>query len=313
MPMDNPTLTRMIQPALPGAVAASSEALDGMANNSYRVVLDGRDSPVVVRVYTRAPESAAKEWEIMTHVSRRLPVPSILWHGQIPELCDKPYAVLRWVDGVPLDTIIRKGGADAHQAAYAAGEVLGRIGSFTLPKPGFIGPGLTICEPMDSFAQAVRQCAEECAFKGLAAERMERDLAARMWAFAMQNAARLNRIRDGKCLIHADFHGRHLIMRRARGVWTVAGVLDWEFAFSGPQLFDMGQMIRYKGLPAEYHDDFARGFADHGGELPDDWRTLGRVCDLVNLLQFLSREDLTPEMLKHWVNALRYSLDEEGA
>lgn len=311
--MDNTTLTRMIQRAFPGAIVAAAEALDGMANSSYRAMLEGRESPVVVRVYTRAPESASREWEIVSHVARRVPVPNILWQGSDPEVCDNPYAVLRWVDGVRLDTIIKDGGADANQAAYAAGEVLGRIGSFTFPKAGMFGADLTIAQPWESFAQGIRDCARDAAFKGLAAERMGRDLAARMWAFAMQHAARLNRVRDGKCLVHADFHGRHLIMKRSKDQWSVAGVLDWEFAFSGPQLFDMGQMIRYQGLPPEYHDDFARGFADHGGELPDDWRTIGRVCDLVNLLQFLGREDLSPDQERHWVNALRYSLDAEGA
>lgn len=311
--MDNQTLTRMIQPAFPGGTVTDSAPLDGMANSSYRVTLDGREAPVTVRVYTRAPESAAREWEIMANVARRVPVPHIFWQGSNPDLIDKPYAILRWVDGVPLDEVIAEGGPEAHQAAYAAGEVLGRIGSFTFPKAGFLGPDLTIAEPMDSFAQGIRDCVRDCAFKGIAAERMGRDLSARMWSFAMRHVGRLNRIRDGKCLVHADFHGRHLIMRRSREEWTVAGVLDWEFAFSGPQLFDMGQMIRYQGMPPEYHDDFARGFADHGGELPEDWRTIGRVCDLVNLMQFLSRPELTTEMQTHWLNALRYSLDAEGA
>jgi aminoglycoside phosphotransferase (APT) family kinase protein len=311
--MENSTLARLIQPALSGAVVSSAEALDGMANDSYRVHLDGREAPVAVRIYTRAPESAVREWEILKHVARRVPVPHILWQGADSEDDNRPYAVFRWVEGVPLDEIVRQGGEDAHRAAYAAGEVLGRIGSFTFPKPGFFGPGLVIHEPMDSFAQAIRNCVKECSFKGIAAERMGRDLASRMWAFAMQHVGRLNRIRDNKCLVHADFHGRHLIMRRNMGAWTVGGVLDWEFAFSGPQLFDMGQMIRYEGLPPEYHDDFARGFVEHGGELPDDWRTIGRVCDLVNLMQFLSREELAPEWEKHWVEALRYSLEEEGA
>jgi aminoglycoside/choline kinase family phosphotransferase len=42
-------------------------------------------------------------------------------------------------------------------------------------------------------------------------------------------------------LVHADFNPKNILVRGA----SVAAVLDWEFAFSGTPLFDVGNMLRF--------------------------------------------------------------------
>ena len=77
----------------------------------------------------------------------------------------------------------------------------------------------------------------------------------------------------------------------------MAAVIDWEFAFSGSPLFDVGNFLRYerKQLPlVEPH--FSRGFVAGGGLLGEDWRQLARVIDLTALCESLTREELPADV-----------------
>jgi hypothetical protein len=67
-------------------------------------------------------------------------------------------------------------------------------------------------------------------------------------------------------------------------------ILDWEFAWAGPALFDVGMMLRWR--PPE---PFIRGLElglreDPGASLPPDWRRLAELLDLFNLVGFLDHE-----------------------
>jgi fructokinase len=104
-------------------------------------------------------------------------------------------------------------------------------------------------------------------------------------------------------LVHSDFGSPNLLLRQVERRWTVAGVLDWEFAFSGPPLCDVGHMMRYERRAApRIEPHFSDAFRDHGGALPANWRELSRVLDLTALCEFLTRlqlpQEIVPEILE---------------
>ncbi len=72
--------------------------------------------------------------------------------------------------------------------------------------------------------------------------------------------------------MHSDFNPKNVLAVRAGGRWSVSAVLDWEFAFSGSPLHDIGNMLRFEQPPG-FAAGFADGFRDGGGDLP---RTGGR-------------------------------------
>src|ERR1035438_7672648 len=88
---------------------------------------------------------------------------------------------------------------------------------------------------------------------------------------------------DGEaCLVHGDFNKRNLLVRCVGGRWTVAAVLDWEFAVSSSPLADLASFLRYERAArpvAEPH--FSAGYVRAGGRLPHNWRRLARWVDLV--------------------------------
>ena len=91
-----------------------------------------------------------------------------------------------------------------------------------------------------------------------------------------------------------DQHGA-LLVRDGR----IAGVLDWEFAFSGPPLNDIGIFVRHsQSLPRVYLERFARGYVEAGMPLPPDWLRLARLIDLLSLCYFLERPEDDPAVLR---------------
>jgi aminoglycoside phosphotransferase (APT) family kinase protein len=94
-------------------------------------------------------------------------------------------------------------------------------------------------------------------------------------------------------LVHGDFNSPNIFVRQERGSWRVAAILDWEFAFAGSTLCDIGNMLRYE-RPAQprYEPHFSRGLIDGGWRAPDDWFLRARLADLPALCELLSRDDV---------------------
>ena len=57
-------------------------------------------------------------------------------------------------------------------------------------------------------------------------------------------------------LVHADFNPKNLLVDPATG--GVTGVLDWEFAYAGAPLGDLGNLLRFETDPV-----FAAAAAGH--------------------------------------------------
>src|SRR5262249_28848149 len=98
------------------------------------------------------------------------------------------------------------------------------------------------------------------------------------------NASSMASLMSGARLVHADYKPWNLLVRDG----AISGVLDWEGAYSGNSLVDLGIYLRYSDrLPPEYRDAFAAGYVEAGGQLPDNWFRLVRLTDLTNLGYFL--------------------------
>ncbi|HEY3269422.1 MAG TPA: aminoglycoside phosphotransferase family protein [Armatimonadota bacterium] len=292
--LDGEALTRLLQPTFPGArVTASCPMSGGHVNTNYRVEVSGRAHAYVVRLHARGAAVAEKERAILRLVARRVPVPEVIWTGVADMPGAPPLTVLRWVEGQPMHEVLASGSdEDAEQCAAAAGAALPAIGSFAFRQSGFLGPDLAVDEPMGPLGQGVRSFVEFSLFKGPARERVPEEMKSRLWTFAMRYCHRLNGLREKACLGHADYHGGNIVMSRSGGGWRVAAVVDWEFAWSGSPIIDVGIFLRRtaRRFPAA-QAPFLAAYAAAGGEFPPDGLTLARTADLVNLLTFLNRED----------------------
>ncbi len=77
-------------------------------------------------------------------------------------------------------------------------------------------------------------------------------------------------------------------MKQVNNKWKIAAILDWEFAFAGTYLLDIGMMLRYSHkLPACYENNFIAGIQADGFHLPPHWKKQAKLMDLLCLLQLI--------------------------
>jgi aminoglycoside phosphotransferase (APT) family kinase protein len=91
-------------------------------------------------------------------------------------------------------------------------------------------------------------------------------------------------------LVHSDYNGKNLLAVARDGRWSISAVLDWEFAYSGSPLGDIGNMLRFRAdQPDGFAGAFIAGYRDAGGPLPPRWREISEALDLYALADFLTR------------------------
>ncbi|WP_436530674.1 phosphotransferase family protein [Actinoplanes sp. HUAS TT8] len=174
---------------------------------------------------------------------------------------------------------------DIVELGHSAGETLARIGTVTFDAPGFFSdgalrPGPEGIEPASGLDQWVDRCLTE----GNADGHLSGDEQRALRAYAARMTPRLAVLHGSRQLVHSDFNPKNLLVVHNR----VSSVLDWEFAFSGPPLADVGNMLRDPRTPG-FAEAFIDGFRGAGGFLPPGWRDLSRAIDLYALADFLRR------------------------
>jgi aminoglycoside phosphotransferase (APT) family kinase protein len=92
-------------------------------------------------------------------------------------------------------------------------------------------------------------------------------------------------------LVHADFNPKNLLVDPATG--GVTGVLDWEFAYAGAPLGDLGNLLRFETDPV-FAAAAAGTYTDRAPDVPADWLEVARALDLYALLDLAARDGANP-------------------
>jgi aminoglycoside phosphotransferase (APT) family kinase protein len=288
--VDVSALSEMLTPAYPGQRVVAAELLSGgFANTNFKVSLSNMDAPVVVRVYVRDPSAAYREASILELVKERVPVPEVFYVS--PEAREPhTYIILSWVGGVPLDQLLAEGASsDARRAVRATGSVLAKLQGFQFASSGFFGSTLEIRTPFASEARAIIGVLEQCLFRDCGEERIGVALTQRLWRFVTEHEESLRAVEDHSMLVHGDFSGPNVVLRTTPDPPEVAALIDWEYAHSGTPLVDLGSMLRRPGheLAPWFEEELIRGYRQDGGILPENWRQVSRIVDLVKLCAFI--------------------------
>jgi aminoglycoside phosphotransferase (APT) family kinase protein len=298
--LDAGSAERLIAPAFPGArVSAIEPVSGGLANTNLKATIAGRDAPLLLRLYQRAPAEARKEWALHRRLAGHAPVPAVLHAAESNPVTGGPYAIVEWVEGHHLVRIALALAADAlADLAGDIGRVLAAIHAITFPSAGFLDAELSVAQPIDAGAEGLAGFLRLCLVKGLGGERLGAELTRAALAFAQREGHRLEAWTTPPRLTHADFNGSNVLVRETSDGWRVAAVLDWEFAFAGAPFFDFGNLLRPPlGNLAGFAEAVAAGYVRAGGTLPPDWRELAQIGDLTAWADFLNRADATPALI----------------
>jgi aminoglycoside phosphotransferase (APT) family kinase protein len=307
--------SEMIARPLPGHRLLSVELMGGgLSNSNYRIRTrhKTREHDFVIRVHVRSPADAAKERAISRRLASRILVPEVLHHDDSRALFDHSWSLVQWVHGCPLDDLVAQNARLAwEQALRDAGRVLAALQSVELDAPGFLDQDLGIATPLDLDAAAYRTYIDEHLTRRRGWDQVPLDLVRPLRDFVERESGRLETVRRERSLVHADYNGANVLVHRGSHAWEVSAVLDWEFAFAGSTLVDVGNMIRHVGeLGPRAADPFVIGFRENGGRLPDDWWTIAVLLDLMSLVDFLTRPELGPAMIADVTGRIAQVLEE---
>ena len=283
----------LIRPFAGGATVTEAVPLGGgLRNTNYRLRLASLAEPVVLRLFSADPSACRREAALERLVRERVPVPRVL-HAE-PDAAP-PWTIVTWIDAERYDQVLKGATQDEIGAvSRAAGRVLAAIHTFTFPAAGFLGPDLSV-GGLDGYSSDWADLLSGWLLGGRSGARLGPDLTGRLLRFIDDNADRMRSGANQAHLLHADYKPWNLLVRGP----ALAAVLDWEFAFSGSPLNDVGIYLRHSAsLPPAYLDGFVLGYLEAGGELPDDWRRLARLTDLISLCYFLERPEDDPAVVR---------------
>jgi fructokinase len=287
----------------------------GLRNANFKLVLDRAPECVVLRVYEHDPSLCQKEIDLLRMVSATVRVPQVI-HAE-PNGWENlpPYLVMQFIEGISFRDLKRRGDRDGtSQAAFAIGETRAAIGRIKLARAGWIGPGLSVTQLQLEGADPTPLFVDLCLASANLQRRMPPDLRDRVSASVWSRARELAELDSQSNLVHGDFGKRNLLVRPEGGRWSVAAVLDWEYAVSGSPLIDLGHFLRYERETrpcAEPH--FSQGYLHAGGMLPQDWRSLARVVDLTALCESLTHDDLPETVVTELLELIRATVEGRDA
>ncbi|HEY2549207.1 MAG TPA: phosphotransferase [Streptosporangiaceae bacterium] len=276
--------------ALGGQKAAGCEPLPGGFVNDNRVITTSAGEQFVLRRYLRANRCAV-EAALARRLQAVVPVPEVIAADPDGRDAGEPVLLARFVTGLPLGHAL----ADACRDDQAGlgrlvGAALASIGTVRFACPGeFTGQDLV--PDATGWPASLPAFVDRCLADGRAGRVLlsaaERDALRELAASA---AVLADEVAADSQLVHADFNPKNLLVSAGPDGWAVSAVLDWEFAFSGSQLIDIGNMLRFgEDVPRAFGAGFVAGFRDAGGDLPERWREISEALDLYALAEFLTR------------------------
>ncbi|MCA9663906.1 MAG: aminoglycoside phosphotransferase family protein [Myxococcales bacterium] len=231
--------------------------------------LNLRSGELVLRVAQGDRRALAKEGALLRRLEGIVRVPRVL------DASDEAL-LLEYVPHGPLPPTERAGAR--------AGAAAARIHALTFGNAGFLDASLTVTEPFDGALEGLRAWADGLLDAGAGARLGAARVAAirRLWD---DHHGELAAACARPVLVHSDFKPTNV---RWLAEEDDVLVLDWEFAWSGPGLLDVGMMLRWRP-PAAFVRGFAAGLRAGGQVLPARWARVAELLDLFNLVGLLER------------------------
>jgi aminoglycoside phosphotransferase (APT) family kinase protein len=313
---DNALVRRLVSTAFPNRQVSHAELLTGgRINTNLKLSFSTGEFPAVLRLHKKGSATCAKETQVIQLIKSTVPVPEVLYVDSEGLDGSGPFSVIEFIEGLTFQQLKRTGNLAAiHQASSSVGETLAAIGRYSFSKPGSLqvtsANELGVGDPFTRTANPIPEILDLFLESDLTQRRLGADLT-RVHEFVRAWAPSLPDITNVSQLVHSDFGNRNILVNEVNGKWKIVAVLDWEFAFSGSPLLDVGNFLRYDPIREPLREPyFSQSFVEHGGELPENWREVVRVMDLTALVECLSHDYLPDDVTAEIIQLIQCTLDE---
>ena len=294
----------MLKLAFPNKKLASYSIISGgCANLNVQIILEDEDLPFILRVYLRDKDAAYRERALGVLLKSTVPIPQVHFIGDYKSY---RFALTEYLAGITLrELLLSKMVHDIDAIMFKTGQVLAKIQSFHFPGSGFFDDNLMITE--NSSENNYIEFVDNSLTHPTVIECLGREVITKIKHHF--NALKRFLPDEGEShLVHADFDPANILVDKINDEWTVTGVLDWEFAFSGSPLWDVANMLRYSHqMPAVFETSFIQGLSIKYPP-PQDWKNTIHLLNVMSLLDCLTRctKELRPKQCADIIGLIAY-------
>lgn len=294
----------LIRPFFQDKSLVSFETINnGLANTNVVFTVQDEPAQFVLRIYTRNTQVLALEQKLSDKLKDRIAMPEFLY---VNHDIKYPYAIQPWIEGRHLYELFDLPESKLKTMAANVAHALTVISSESFPKAGFFKENFEI-EPFDNTSNhhPFVSYIEDCLTTGPAGRRLSPELKTALWEFVEKNKDYFPKL-EPSCLVHGDFNFDNILIDEK--TLEVKGILDWEFAFSGSYLFDIGTLLRFES-PVIFGKTFIERYVDEKNiTLDPEWQHMIKVQDLSNLMGLLNCPEERPNLANDVIALIKETL-----
>jgi aminoglycoside phosphotransferase (APT) family kinase protein len=290
----------------------SSAALSGGFSTTNILLEFANGDRCVLRISSRH-EQLRMEADLLDYLSREapeVPAPKVLWRASEHFPGGLGAFAMTYIEGHLLANIedslsIANCRDICEQLALAAA----RIHDLRFAQCGLLGPGPKVTEPFASYATGTVGFMQSCLDNANLQRRADADRCQRLH-HCLTHRQDLHEPSVTHRLCHSDFNQKNFLVRRnANGRHHLTAVLDWEFAFSGSSVIDIGNLLRFEHeSPAVESSWFADAYRAAGGHLDKAWREQALFADLLAQCAFLINHEELPNTFRTAIGVIDRTL-----
>jgi aminoglycoside phosphotransferase (APT) family kinase protein len=310
----NPTPELLLQAAqqLSPSPLRTSAVLSG-GFSTTNLLLDFADGDRCVLRLSPRHERLQMEADLLDYLSRKapeVPVPKVLWRAceHFPDGLGA--FAMTHIEGHLLANIEDSlSTANCRDICEQLASVAARIHDLRFAQSGLLGPGPKVTEPFASYAAGTVGFMQSC----LDNANLQRRLGPERYRCLQHCLAHRTDLQEPSVtnqLCHSDFNQKNFLIHRSpNGRHHLAAVLDWEFAFSGSSVIDIGNFLRFEHeSPTAESGWFADAYRAAGGHLDKPWREQALFADLLAQCAFLIDPEELPKTFRTAIGVIDRTL-----
>ncbi|WP_052702874.1 phosphotransferase family protein [Paenibacillus beijingensis] len=264
---------------------------EGKRNTNYRIDTSFPGRTFLLRIFPPGDESWRKETGLRAALRETVPMQQLYWLSKDEWIENRTYAIYGYAEGKSLLESMMDGFVPDAKLMDEIGRILAAIHRKRYDRQGFLDEKLEVVEELPPLSTWYGFFLSDNS-----RARLGEHISAEVEKAVRANSDMLREIDQRFTLIHGDFRPTNLLVHEGKA----SSVLDWEFAHAGHPIADIGQWFRYDGqFTRQQQDILIRAYNESAEwKLPDDWARMGKMRDLINLLQMIGPDEDMPEKFK---------------
>ena len=252
----------------------------GLRNTNYRVYSE--DKSYLIRIYGCVDEWGIREESIYDRVSEIVNVPKVIGFDPSGETKTEMIGVFEYIDGRTLDEV-ELGKNDRICMFNKIGMEISKLHNIEYSAIGFLNDDLKVKEILPPIRKWY-----DMFFGSAVKSKLGVELSEKVEGYLIKNRRNMKRLENKVSLVHNDFRPINIIIDSQNNPY----IIDWEGAMAAHSIGDIGQFLRFKEQVGEEEERaFIRGYNEVADKkLPDDYKKLAKLADMVNLIQMLNNE-----------------------